>query len=128
MNAPSGRDFQSEMIARHAASRLVAHRPQRDERVARKLLVQQIGARGLAPWAYRLFHQLPENSCPEIFRHKNHIDRGALADGQLPRAAESSSNWREALTWMLDLPRFFSAGTVSAARMPIPPSAREDNR
>ena len=25
---------------------------------------------------------------PKIFRHKNHIDRGVLADGQLPRPAQ----------------------------------------
>ncbi len=30
----------------------------------------------------------------------------------------ASSNWRDALTAALDLPRFLSAGTVSAARMP----------
>src|SRR5215469_7558350 len=31
----------------------------------------------------------------------------------------SSSNWREALTEMLDLPIFFKTGTVRAAMMPI---------
>ena len=30
----------------------------------------------------------------------------------------SSSNWREALMVAFDLPKFLSAGTVSAARMP----------
>ena len=108
MKLPSGRLRHGPSTAPRVGP-LIAHAAQGEETIGVELFVVEFGGG-------RLFRR--RQGRPEILRHKDQIHGGALADGQLPARATPSNIWR-AEACASARPKLLTAGTTSAARIPM---------